>query len=144
MKIYFSGAIRGGRKYSGIYAKLIEFLSKYGEVLSFHVGDKNVETLDKQISEKDIHDRDLKWLREADALVAEVSIPSLGVGYEIGRATEAGKPIICLYDNHADFELSAMIIGCKDLELICYDHLTDTFPEIEKFLKRINDSRHIS
>ncbi len=30
-------------------------------------------------------------------VVAEVTQPSLGVGYEIGRAVAMGKPILCLY-----------------------------------------------
>jgi len=142
MKIYFSGAIRGGRKNSGIYAQVIDFLKQYGDVLTHHVGGTNIEKPDGQLTDQNIHDRDLRWLPEADAVIAEVSTPSLGVGYEIGRAVEAGKPILCLYSNHADFELSAMISGCKDLEIFCYDHLSDAFPEIERFLSRINDSHH--
>ena len=30
-------------------------------------------------------------------VVAEVTQPSLGVGYEIGRAVAMEKPILCLY-----------------------------------------------
>ena len=30
-------------------------------------------------------------------IVAEVTQPSLGVGYEIGRAYAMNKPILCLY-----------------------------------------------
>ena len=30
-------------------------------------------------------------------IVAEVTQPSLGVGYEIGRAVDMKKPILCLY-----------------------------------------------
>ncbi len=30
-------------------------------------------------------------------IVAEVTQPSLGVGYEIGRALDAGKRILCLF-----------------------------------------------
>jgi nucleoside 2-deoxyribosyltransferase len=137
MKIYFSGSIRGGRKNSSIYVQIIDFLKQYGDVLTHHVGDNNSEKPDEQLTDQNIHDRDLRWLSEADAVIAEVSTPSLGVGYEIGRAVEAGKPILCLYSNHADFELSAMISGCKDLEIICYDRLSETFQEIERFLSGI-------
>ncbi len=35
-------------------------------------------------------------------LVAEVTQPSLGVGYEIGRAVAMGKPILCLFRPSAD------------------------------------------
>ena len=44
-----------------------------------------------------IHDRDMRLLGEADSVVAEVTIPSHGVGYEIGRAAEMKKKILCLY-----------------------------------------------
>jgi len=71
-----------------------------------------------------------------------VSTPSLGVGYEIGRAVEAGKPILCLYSIHADFELSALIEGCRELNVIHYDHLTDTYPVIEKFLEELRTENH--
>jgi len=134
MKIYFAGSIRGGRKNSGIYAQLIDFLKKFGEVLTCHIGDSNVRNSEKQFTEKEIHDRDIKWLSEADVVIAEVSTPSLGVGYEIGRAVEAGKPILCLYNSHADFELSALIGGSESLNVINYDHISETFSEIEKFL----------
>lgn len=30
-------------------------------------------------------------------LVAEVSQPSFGVGYEVGRAVELRKPVLCIY-----------------------------------------------
>ena len=44
-----------------------------------------------------IHDRDMRLLGEADSVVAEVTIPSHGVGYEIGRAVEMKKKILCLH-----------------------------------------------
>jgi nucleoside 2-deoxyribosyltransferase len=139
MKIYFAGSIRGGRKNSVTYARLIDYLGQYGEVLTCHVGDSNVLQAEKHLTEKEVHDRDIKWLLESDVVVAEVSTPSLGVGYEIGRAVEAGKPILCLYNNQADFELSALIGGCDKLNIITYDHLSETYPEIENF---INDCHH--
>ena len=35
-------------------------------------------------------------------LVAEVTQPSLGVGYELGRAVAMGKKILCLYRPQSD------------------------------------------
>jgi len=142
IKIYFAGAIRGGRENEVIYAQLIDFLGQFGEILTCHIGEKNVNTSERQFSEQEIHARDFKWLSEADVIIAEVSTPSLGVGYEIGRAVEAGKPILCLYSIHADFELSALIEGCRELNVIHYDHLTDTYPVIEKFLEELRTENH--
>lgn len=42
MKIYFAGSIRGGRKDAGLYKKIIDYLGKYGEVLTEHIGNKKI------------------------------------------------------------------------------------------------------
>uniref|UniRef100_A0A8C2Y0N5 2'-deoxynucleoside 5'-phosphate N-hydrolase 1 n=1 Tax=Capra hircus TaxID=9925 RepID=A0A8C2Y0N5_CAPHI len=47
--------------------------------------------------DKLIHDRDLAWLQQADVVVAEVTQPSLGVGYELGWAVALHKPVLCLF-----------------------------------------------
>jgi nucleoside 2-deoxyribosyltransferase len=44
-----------------------------------------------------IYERDVAWLRESDFVIAEVTQPSLGVGYELGFAEAISKPILCLY-----------------------------------------------
>ena len=36
------------------------------------------------------------------AIVAEVTQPSLGVGYELGRAVAMGKRILCIYRPQPD------------------------------------------
>lgn len=117
-KIYFCGSIRGGRSDYQIYQQLIKFLSQYAEVLTEHVGDQNVAA-DHGLSDQEIHDRDMNWLRESDLLIAEVTQASLGVGYEIGRALELGKPVICLYRKEEGKRLSAMIAGAEEIT-ICY------------------------
>jgi nucleoside 2-deoxyribosyltransferase len=46
-------------------------------------------------------------INATDALVAEVSAPSLGVGIEIGWADAAGVPVIAMYekDSHPSFSI---------------------------------------
>lgn len=111
MKIYFAGSIRGGRDDHALYLEIIAQLSDYGEVLTEHVGDSELSALGEDSCNKEIHDRDLAWLKEAQYLVAEVTMPSLGVGYEIGRATEWHKPTLCLFRRNSGRKLSAMIAG---------------------------------
>ena len=85
MKIYFAGAIRGGRKDAEFYFNIIHYLEQFGIVLTEHVGSTELsEKGEISIIDNDIFQRDLKWLQSADVLVAEVSTPSLGVGYELG------------------------------------------------------------
>jgi 2'-deoxynucleoside 5'-phosphate N-hydrolase len=111
MKIYFAGAIRGGREDAALYIELVELLQAYGTVLTEHVADEQLTSLGEQGDDRAIHDRDLAWLKEADCLVAEVTTPSLGVGFEIGKASEWGTRILCLFRPSAGRTLSALIAG---------------------------------
>ena len=98
MKIYFAGAIRGGRNDAKIYEKIITYLGKIGQVLTEHIGDQDLGNMgEKGGIDMAIHKRDIKWLQSADAVVAEVTMPSLGVGYELGIAEKLKKPVLCLY-----------------------------------------------
>ena len=93
MRIYFAGAIRGGREDWLLYRNIIKLLETYGTVLTEHVGNSDLEITGENLSDKHIHDRDLNWLMSCDCLVAEVTRPSLGGGYEIGKATEWRKRV---------------------------------------------------
>lgn len=128
MKIYFSGSIRGGQQDTDLYAELIQELKQYGTVLTEHIGSKTINTT---MTDQEIHDRDVKWVKESDIVIAEVTVPSLGVGYEIGRAIDMNKPIICLYRCINGKNTSAMIRGCSELQCFEYSNLS----EAKKILK---------
>lgn len=134
-KIYFCGSIRGGRQLASLYQKIITLLKTHGQVLTEHLGDdKKIETKDRILSDRQIHDRDLDWIRQSDLVVAEVTIPSLGVGYEIGRATEMNKPVLCLFDASSDKNLSAMIAGSEAVNNHVYNGLDDLEEAVKKFM----------
>lgn len=121
MKIYFAGSIRGGREEQARYEAILGVLREYGEVLTEHVADAGLSDKGEDgPNDRHIHDRDLAWLLEANAVVAEVTTPSLGVGYEIGRAVEAGKPVLCLFREDSGRVLSAMISGCPQVQVVRY------------------------
>jgi hypothetical protein len=120
MKIYFAGAIRGGRDDASIYLQIVSTLTRYGTVLTEHVGDPNLDVRGEELSDQQIYDRDLEWLRSCDSLVAEVTKPSLGVGFEIGKATEWGIQVLCLYRPSESRSLSAMIAGCDKVTVETY------------------------
>jgi nucleoside 2-deoxyribosyltransferase len=135
MKIYFAGSIRGGREDAALYLQIIEYLKTFGEVLTEHVGDQNLSDFgDDGPTDKYIHDRDLAWLKSADVLIAEVSTVSMGVGYEIGRAVESGKKVLCLFCPESGKKLSAMIAGCDEITLVNYNDLEDVKKFIDMFL----------
>ncbi|CAH3170837.1 unnamed protein product [Porites lobata] len=135
--IYFCGSIRGGRDDAALYKRIIDQLKQYGEVLTEHIGDPNLMEKEKG-SDKFIHDRDVAWLLKSDALVAEVTQPSLGVGYEIGRAIENKKKILCLFRPDSGKSLSAMIRGAIDDNVVVKDYKEEDIPHIlEEFFKSL-------
>ena len=140
MKIYFAASIRGGRKDQNKYNELIQFLSSEVEVLSEHVGDSSLEqTGEQNLSDKEIYERDLEWLESADAVIAEVTNPSLGVGYELGIAEKLGKPVLCLFDD-SDHKrtLSAMISGNHKITTFRYTSLDQAKEEIISFIHSLS------
>jgi hypothetical protein len=111
MRIYFAGSIRGGRDDWSIYREIVELLGEYGTVLTEHLGASDISVSGEDLPDKYIHDRDLDWLKSCDRLVAEVTRPSLGVGYEIAKATGWGKRVLCIFRRSVTPSLSAMIAG---------------------------------
>ena len=134
MKIYFSGSIRGGRDDVDIYRQIINYLQSFGEVLTEHIGNSSLQSSgETQTDDKEIHDRDMELLLESDLVIAEVTNPSLGVGYEIARALEYDKRVICIYRKQENKRISAMILGSEDI-------LSFEYQDIES-LKKILSSR---
>ena len=133
MKIYFAGSIRGGREDAVLYLRIIERLREYGQVLTEHIGDSQLSVLGEPGGDRDIHDRDLAWLNEAECLVAEVTTPSLGVGYEIGKATEWGKAILCLFRPGNGRALSAMIAGSSRVRVREYQNAAELKEIFDEF-----------
>ena len=131
MRIYFAGSIRGGREDWALYREIINVLGEYGTVLTEHIGDSELEITGEDLPDREVHDRDLGWLRSCDYLVAEVTTPSLGVGYEIAKATEWGKPVLCLFRAENGRRLSAMIAGSEGVQIRTYGDI-DEIPDIAK------------
>ncbi len=65
--------------------------------------------LEAVVDPVEVYERDVAWIRACQALVAEVSTPSHGVGYEIAFSLELGKPVLCLFQEGRP--VSKMITG---------------------------------
>ena len=121
MKIYFAGSIRGGRDDKELYAEIVKKLGPFGTVLTEHVANKDLTSAGEvHISVRDIYARDVEWLMSADVVVAEVTTPSLGVGYELGLAEKLNKKILCIYREREGKKLSAMIGGNPKITVKLY------------------------
>jgi hypothetical protein len=110
MRLYFSCAITGGRADQPIYAALVAALQAQGHtVLTAALAAASVLTDEGGLTPEAVYDRDIAWVNAADALIAEVSTPSHGVGYEIAWALRRPIPVLGLA--RAGAPVSKMLSG---------------------------------
>ena len=119
MKIYLACTVRGDR--AGVEAgRLIaDRLRRHGhDVLTTHLLADDVNEVESALSEEDVYRRDLEWLTACDALVAEASGSSYGVGFEVGyvlgRAPQSGQRVLLVYDRARRAAISRLIAGNCD------------------------------
>jgi nucleoside 2-deoxyribosyltransferase len=137
MKIYFAGSIRAGRSDAAIYETMITWLRSFGEVLTEHVGNAALSVAgDDGPNDRHIHSRDMAWLESCDLVVAEVTTPSLGVGYELGWAMALKKPALCLYRIVEGRPLSAMIAGSPGIQTMAYSSMDEAKTIMEEFIRK--------
>lgn len=129
MKIFFAGSIRGGRSMLPVYIQIVEILKKQGhKVVSEHVASIDLEKIEEKISDEEILNNDIGYVDECECLVADVTIPSIGTGYEICYAVSKRKKVLCIYKEESN--VSAMVRGNDRIVSVPYRNIE----ELEKSL----------
>ena len=137
MNVYFSCSLTGGRTDQPAYAALVALMQALGhQVLTAHLALASAATEDVGLSPQTVFDRDTAWLRDSDAVVAEVSTPSHGVGFEIAYALERGKPVLCLA--REGVRVSKMLTGIRQagFDFETYRDQVEANVHLEAFLGR--------
>lgn len=140
MNIYFSCSITGGRNDQLVYRAIVDLLLAQGhDVPTAHLAESDVMAVEDISLPRDIYLRDVQWVRECDALIAEVTTPSHGVGYEIALALEWNKPVLCCYQ--AGRRVSKMITGntSPTLQVVAYENLPAVTGAVQNFLKNLRE-----
>jgi nucleoside 2-deoxyribosyltransferase len=135
MIIYFACSITGGRKDEQKYSRIVSYLLENGHVVpTAGLADKDVMKLEKIVNPIEVYERDIGWIRESEVLIAEISTPSHGVGYEIGYALDQSIPVICLYQEGKS--VSKMILGNRNPKLttFAYVNIEDALEFIKNYL----------
>jgi 2'-deoxynucleoside 5'-phosphate N-hydrolase len=135
MNIYFACSITGGREFESAYREFVDALTADGyEIPTSHLAQSEAIEKERKLSPLDVYTRDVNWIQNCDALIAEVSVPSHGVGYEIGYALQAGKPVLCLYQEGR--KISKMITGNPHpaLSMESYSEVVDALMKARSFL----------
>lgn len=133
-RVYFAAPMRGDRRALGEVRELMRHIEARGHViLTKHVADDMLDT-DRGLSHEEVFKRDIELLEQADILVAEVSYPSLGVGFELAYALVKGKPVAALVKRDRLEALSSLIRGItwSNFSLIVYDSAGDAIARLSE------------
>lgn len=135
MNIYFACSITGGREFEAAYQEIVAALTAEGhEIPTSHLVQSDVMENEHELSPQDVYERDVNWIKKCDVFIAEVSVPSHGVGYEIGAALNIGKPVLCIYQKER--KVSKMITGNSDpmLSIQAYTNVEEAISQVRIFL----------
>ena len=145
MNVYFTASIVGKKDFLKNYLKIIDILkSKNLDVKSDHIIDATpsqirLETRQERLA---FHKKLENWINSCDLMVAETSLPSISVGYEISLALHRRKPVLILYSEGSPPPLFAQHI---DDNIVCekytLDALEDLIDEFIHYVHQTNDSR---
>jgi nucleoside 2-deoxyribosyltransferase len=118
-----------------VYAAIVDHLESNGhEVPTAHLAHPEVMQVEKVIDPAEVYRRDIDWIENCDAVVAEVSTPSHGVGYEIAYALGLQKPVLCCHKRGVP--VSKMITGNSSagLAVVEYKDTADALAKVDEFL----------
>ncbi len=109
MNIYFTASLSGKKKFEENYEQIVSLLEDIDyDVQADHILDIDASEVDEEsMDDRRKHHKQLqKWLSQSDLVVAEVSYPSVSVGYEVALAINKNKPVLALYEkDHAPVAL---------------------------------------
>lgn len=141
VKIYLACTVRGDRGALGVARVLADALEFMGHtVLTRHLLEDDVDRAEAALTEPQVFERDLRWLQEADLVVAEASGSSYGVGFEVGyvlgRAATTGQRVLLLYDSARRPLVSRLISGNVHPNCTTYPYrdTEDLLRFVEQFL----------
>jgi len=148
LRVYCSGPIRGDVSFNNDYRSIIKEVAGLGCLPLTEIAPADdPNRVDIKISDpsndRDIYNRDMDWLRSSHCVVAEVSAPSHGAGFEISYALFVmGIPVLALHCSRGK-RLSAMLEGCDSpkLQVVHYSETEEIKPHLADFFNTVQKKR---
>jgi len=135
--IFLSIPVQGIRVKENIYLHIVKEISRYGHFVNNTVmlPPKYEDT--HKFDPREVYSVLIKQLHDANFFIAEISSPSLGVGFEIASAIFYRKPVLLLYDVSLESKVSLMIKGIDPAfaEIKSYQIEEDITLILKRFLR---------
>lgn len=141
MKVYFACAIVGGRQDEAAYQQIVDAMLADGhEVPTAMNAGPGWQTMEGSPDPNEVYRRDTGWIDESQAVVAEVSTPSHGVGFEVSYALDRKKPVLCIY--RQGVKVSKMLTGntMQGIKVSAYKDPAEAADIVRNFLHKIEAS----
>lgn len=105
----------------------------YAPLKTSSLSEKHNITLPHEDSEKPFNSQ--KYIKECDLMIAEVSLPSTGLGIEMGWAHTHGVPIVAIHkvDNKVGRSISVVTDN-----IISYTSPENMLQELERYFASLN------
>ena len=108
----------------------------YIPIMNSKLNEKN-EFIFPHLTNKTFNSKEI--IEQSDLFIAEVSIPSLGLGIEIGRAEIKNKKILCIYNQKYKEPSSLKYVN---VDVLGYRDKEDMISKIEKYLETIEEKEN--
>ena len=151
MKVYFSCSSSEIGKYKDVYQEIEEAIRLRGHSIVSDWLEKVVAKIregketSKGVEPNKLRKEAISSIENSDILIAEVSLPSSSVGYQIAYALSLKRPVLCLYSTEFGEMKPPQVINANDSSLLYIKsyqraNLKET---IKKFFENVPQSRLI-
>ncbi len=142
--IFFAAASprRAGKNQISIYKTIVKEIKGHGVQISYDWVSSSIKEV---LSNQEAYNLVMNALHKSDLLLADVTIPSIGVGQQITMALHWRIPVVCIYNEDIEKAPSKMLptdqtsifkiapYKRKNLKTVLKDILTDT--KSQRFVK---------
>jgi nucleoside 2-deoxyribosyltransferase len=141
MIVYVAGPIKGDTTYQNFYTKIIEIVEAESHTALAEMSGKFSTAF--PLSDVQIYRRDIKWIDGSKIMIAEISGPSLGVGFEIAYAIFSRKiPVLAVVNKKVE-KVSSMLSGCESklLTIARYEDEDDLKKVIKNYISNLRTGK---
>jgi 2'-deoxynucleoside 5'-phosphate N-hydrolase len=119
VQVYLAAAMTNPDRDLATIQRFLAAIEAHGHTVpTRHVADPRGKAADRALTDAGLARRDLAWLAASDALVAEVSTPSHGVGIEVMAAVTRALPVLLLRREGAP--VSRLLLGLPGVATATY------------------------
>jgi len=141
MIVYCAAPIKGDQKFHNYCLDIIKQVSSLGHTALSELNSEFKPAI--PLTDSEIFSRDIKWIDKSEIVIAEVSGPSLGVGFEIAYSIYKKKMNVLALVNSEALDVSAMVTGCHSelLTIKKYADTEDLKKSVSVFIKKFESTK---